>query len=430
MQKIGHSTPTANDAGEFSEGNPAAGVEPTWLTAEWHNTVQRELIAVVQSAGLALDSNDDAQLLLAIRHIIRNGQESFAVDSGVANVYVCDFVPAITERRESQPLRFKVKTGNNSACTINDGLGTVALVGRAHAGLQGGELVANGDAWVVWNASVGTGAYILLFCTGAPEQVAPATQSQHALPLGQATTLFAGQAGKIEWFASMTPPSSHLAANGSAVSRTTYANLFNAIAAQPSGTVTSGSKSITGVANPSSTWVGMPISGPGIPAGATVAVVAGSTITLSANATATTAGATLVICPYGTGDGSTTFNVPDVRGKVPRGWDNGAGVDAGRVFGSYQADANANHVHGVNDPGHTHYVNDPGHFHSVQSAAALVSLAGGGIQYGVISGAQNTQGAVTGIWLSAAATGISIQVAGGAAETRVKNLALLACIKF
>lgn len=39
---------------------------------------------------------------------------------------------------------------------------------------------------------------------------------------------------------------------------------------------------------------------------------------------------------FGDGDGSTTFNVPDFRAEVPRGWDHGRGVDVGRVFGSSQ----------------------------------------------------------------------------------------------
>lgn len=42
---------------------------------------------------------------------------------------------------------------------------------------------------------------------------------------------------------------------------------------------------------------------------------------------------------YGVGDGSTTFNLPDLRGEFIRGWDAGIGTDPGRVFGSYQADA-------------------------------------------------------------------------------------------
>lgn len=42
---------------------------------------------------------------------------------------------------------------------------------------------------------------------------------------------------------------------------------------------------------------------------------------------------------FGVGDGSTTFNLPDLRGEFFRGWDDGKGTDAGRVFGSGQGHA-------------------------------------------------------------------------------------------
>jgi microcystin-dependent protein len=48
---------------------------------------------------------------------------------------------------------------------------------------------------------------------------------------------------------------------------------------------------------------------------------------------------------FGAGDGSTTFNIPDLRGEFVRGWDNGRGVDTGRVFGSSQSSANLAHTH-------------------------------------------------------------------------------------
>ena len=35
---------------------------------------------------------------------------------------------------------------------------------------------------------------------------------------------------------------------------------------------------------------------------------------------------------FGVGDGSTTFNVPDLRGEFIRGLDNGRGVDSGRAY--------------------------------------------------------------------------------------------------
>jgi microcystin-dependent protein len=39
---------------------------------------------------------------------------------------------------------------------------------------------------------------------------------------------------------------------------------------------------------------------------------------------------------FGAGDGSTTFNLPDMRGEFPRGWDDGRGVDTGRAIGTAQ----------------------------------------------------------------------------------------------
>jgi len=55
-------------------------------------------------------------------------------------------------------------------------------------------LIANGDAWAQWNSTVG---YVLLFCTGAAEQVAPATKSLHAVQFGQVSGV-AGQASNLK----------------------------------------------------------------------------------------------------------------------------------------------------------------------------------------------------------------------------------------
>lgn len=48
---------------------------------------------------------------------------------------------------------------------------------------------------------------------------------------------------------------------------------------------------------------------------------------------------------FGVGNGSTTFNIPDMRGQFARGWDHGAGVDPARTFGSGQQDAEQGHYH-------------------------------------------------------------------------------------
>lgn len=56
---------------------------------------------------------------------------------------------------------------------------------------------------------------------------------------------------------------------------------------------------------------------------------------------------------FGSGDGSTTFNVPDMRGEFARGWDNSRGIDPARAFGSAQAGAIEAHVHSVTPPSAT-----------------------------------------------------------------------------
>jgi phage-related tail fiber protein len=47
---------------------------------------------------------------------------------------------------------------------------------------------------------------------------------------------------------------------------------------------------------------------------------------------------------YGTADAN-HFNIPDMRGMFPRGYDAGRGVDPGHQFGYYQADQMPAHVH-------------------------------------------------------------------------------------
>jgi microcystin-dependent protein len=145
-----------------------------------------------------------------------------------------------------------------------------------------------------------------------------------------ATEINANLPGSVVFFAMNTAPTGYLKANGSLVSRATYAALFAAI---------------------------------------------GTT--------------------YGAGDGSTTFTLPDLRGEFVRGWDDGRGVDSGRVFGSAQAQEIQSHTHAVN-----------------QSNTASPNPAD-----------------------NASLIGTSFvkfhpTTATGGAETRPRNVALLACIKF
>lgn len=50
----------------------------------------------------------------------------------------------------------------------------------------------------------------------------------------------------------------------------------------------------------------------------------------------------------GPGNGTTTFDLPDDRANFDRGWDDGRGLDASRVFGSEQTDDYKSHSHNFN----------------------------------------------------------------------------------
>lgn len=128
--------------------------------------------------------------------------------------------------------------------------------------------------------------------------------------------------GSVLYLARTTAPIGYLKANGAAVSRTTYGELFSII---------------------------------------------GTT--------------------FGAGDGSTTFNLPDLRGEFIRGLDDGRGVDSGRVLGSWQDQSTQAHSHSI--------------------STYPVYNAGGGSM-------------VTGVYGMTSITG----------NTRPRNTALLACIKY
>nr|BAR23584.1 phage tail fiber protein [uncultured Mediterranean phage uvMED] len=137
---------------------------------------------------------------------------------------------------------------------------------------------------------------------------------------------------------------------------------------------------------------------------------------------------TIIGTTHGAGDGSSTFNVPDLRGEFVRGWDDSRGVDSGRSFGSSQSDANKQHNHGVTDPGHGHSINDPGHIHQVQysnsdSGDGVIEESGTGL-----SGQEPTLSATTGIAINLGHTGISINNDGGS-EARPRNIAMMYVIK-
>ena len=106
---------------------------------------------------------------------------------------------------------------------------------------------------------------------------------------------------------------------------------------------------------------------------------------------------------YGAGDGSTTFNVPDLRGEFVRGLDDGRGVDSGRALGSAQADEIEAHNHRV--------------YGLAGGPIAVVGSQTASLMGGQSGGYTNSYGGIP-----------HIEDTGGT-ETRPRNIALLYCIK-
>lgn len=107
---------------------------------------------------------------------------------------------------------------------------------------------------------------------------------------------------------------------------------------------------------------------------------------------------------FGAGDGTTTFNLPNFKGKFP------VGRDSGQTEFDTMGESGGEKTHQLNAgemPSHAHGVNDPGHGHTV--------AIGGFVQRKIVGSTDGLngffEGGVTGT--SGSGTGISIQNAGG-----------------
>ena len=123
-------------------------------------------------------------------------------------------------------------------------------------------------------------------------------------------------------------------------------------------------------------------------------------------------------------------NLPDLRGEFVRGWDDGKGTDSGRSIRSTQAEAYKEHNH-PSDISVSHDVDDPGHQHDValksgsDSEADAIATGKSDHAHG---GNKQTESETTGIDIDISAS-IDVNNSGGT-ETRPRNVALLACIKY
>lgn len=129
---------------------------------------------------------------------------------------------------------------------------------------------------------------------------------------------------------------------------------------------------------------------------------------------------------WGVGDGSTTFNLPDMRGEFARAWDDGKGTDTGRAFASAQSSANLSHTHTgstASDGAHTHTARMGSDINTVipWNNGKSISTSNDVLPANAGTAQIDSAGAHTHT--------VTIDAAGGT-ESRPRNIALLACIKY
>lgn len=327
MQKISESTAAATPAGEFTEGNPVGAVPATPIKAMWLNAIQRELVAVIEGAGLTLDKTNDGQLLAAVQRLVANANTWASITAKPSTLAGFGITDAFNKTETSTTIQAAIAA--HFATTVTNALALKApLQSPPLTGTPTAPTASAGDS----STQVANTAFV---------QTALAS----ALP-----------AGTVATFARPTAPQGWLKANGAAVSRSTYAALFAELVtaagfSAQAFTIPIGSnvftKSAHGMANGARVRLSSTGTLPtGLAAGVDyfVEVIDVNTFYLSATLMGTriaASGAQSGVHSYlqswfGLGDGATTFNLPDLRGEFMRGWDDGRGADTGRSFGSHQ----------------------------------------------------------------------------------------------
>lgn len=258
--------PIDTQDGFFHDGDGISELG-TVLPASWLNQVQAELIAILTAAGIKPEKANQTQVITAIKKLIAANVPASATDkvAGITKIIdrldSDDALAALSARQGKALFDGKLDKDGVAKSTLYAAqiaarkIGGVTFNAKSDIDLPGVNIPGNQDT--SGNANSANQLKNARLINGIPFD---GTKDVNTTP-----------SGAIMYFAQNTAPIGWLKANGAALSRTTYTNLFAAI-----GTL------------------------------------------------------------YGSGDGKTTFNLPDLRGEFIRSWDDGRGVDSVRKLGEWQ----------------------------------------------------------------------------------------------
>jgi hypothetical protein len=326
--------------------------------------------------------------------LLPNAKQTFLGTTGapLASGTVTYYVPNSTNKKTTW--MDAAQTQNNTNPILLDAAGRGIMFGQGNYR----QVVKDVNGVLIWDSF-----------TSAPGSAQPsgATGTDTA-PVGTVMP-FSGFAIPINW----------QLAYGQAVSRTGFPDLFTALTIASTGvSCINTSATLTGFASTASFAVGEPIEASCLSTGVTItSIVSPTSITVSSAANATNT-VTATVFPWGHGDGATTFNVPDLRGRTFAGADAMGGTPAVRLSATYYgATPTAPGVAGGSQshallqteiPPYTLTVTDPGHSHTVVgSIGAAASGSGSAPGSG---GTQTSSTSQTGIVVTSGGSGTPLSI--------------------
>lgn len=226
--------------------------------------------------------------------------------------------------------------------------------------------------------------------------------------------------GSILPWSGLAAPTNYVFAYGQAISRTAFPLYMSTVTISTNLICTSGLNVLSGIADTSQIHIGTPVEASCVAPGTTVTNVSTTSVTVSSNATIST-GLAAKFFPFGNGDGSTTLNVPDLRGRVLAGRNNMGGTASSTLTSAFfgpqgpnaQGSVGGAQIHNLtaNENGpHNHdvFFIDPGHTHGTTAAGGGAALFSAGGTQAFASGSFATSSVTGGFTINSALTGGSV----------------------
>lgn len=314
-----------------------------------------------------------AQALGQTATLLPNAKQQFFTPQGIpaAAGTVDMYVPSTTTRKTTWKSSSETVGNQNTNPVLLDAGGFAQIYGDG----QYRQVVKDADGNTIWDAvTASTGG-------GGSTPVTPTVGDGNIV-------------GTILPWAGLVAPPNYVFAYGQPLSRTNYPLLLATVTTAFNVLCVSGLNTLVGIPDTQNVRVGAPVEASCIPPGTTVIAKTADTVTVSANASASTA-VSATFFPYGNGNGSTTFQVPDFRGVTIVGRNNMGGTPYPFLTTTYYG----NDPNGLGQPGGS------------QSKAIEVRMLPPYTPFGTITNGAITN-TVTGGTLGGTSTSTTVSAAG------------------